>query len=153
VSSMRQLLIGLAFVSLSAPVFGQAAAPDKQSLPEPPPLPRPYLVAPPPASTPGLMAPGEGLPFRHWRDLLTKNDSLYQRGGQPGQVFLKPDSTASGWGASGHCSIPLIEMPLSEHFDDRMVQKMQPGLDDKIAITPPPVCAPHSARENPSKRK
>jgi hypothetical protein len=141
--------MGLVLVSFMAPVFGQVAAPAQQNFPVLPPLPRPYLLNPPPASAPKLKTEGEGLPFHHWRELLAKNDTVVP----PGPINLKLDLTASGWGAPDHCSIPLVEIPLPEHFDDGMVREMPPHRDDKMAITPPPVCQLHTANANPHKRK
>lgn len=147
--SMRLLLTELAFVALAAPVFGQTAPPVTLRLPVLPPLPRPYIVNAPPASAPALTPPGEGLPFHHWRDLLTKSDPM----AVPGSIYLKRDLMASALGAPDHCSIPLIEIPLPAHYDDGMVRKMGPHPDDRMAMATPPVCALHSAPGKPSKRR
>ena len=71
----------------------------------------------------------------------------------PESTFFKLDNKTTGWGAHGHCSIPLMEIPLAESFDEPMVLKAPPHRDDKMAITPPPVCQLHAWRANPPKRK
>jgi len=147
--SMRLLPMGLALVALVTPVFGQRPAPEKPGSPLLPSLPRPYLLKPPSSSVPGLTTPGEGLPFRHWRDLLAKNETAVR----PRPINPKLDSTASGWAAPGHCSIPLIEIPLPAHYDERMVRMMGPHPDDKMAITPPPTCPLRGAGADQAKRK
>jgi len=146
---MRHPLIVSALVSLSAPLFGQVAAVEKQVPPAPPPLSLPHLIIPPATATKNLAAPGEGLPFRHWRDLLAKN----ARDPEPGPIVLMRGDAPIGWGAAGHCSVPLIEMPLAESFDEPMVKKMPPHLDDKMIITPPPVCPLRGAFADKTKRK
>jgi hypothetical protein len=147
--SMRLLPMGLVIVALSLPVLGQTAPPVTLNLPVLPPLPRPFSINPPPASAPELMAPGLELKFPHWRELLTKSESLVQYRAQPRPVNLKPDLIASAPAASGHCSIPLIEIPLPEHFDDPMVHKLPRHYDDKMLLPTPPVCPPHSAQVSP----
>ena len=146
---MRHPLIVLTVVSLSAPLFGQVAAQEKQAPPALPALPLPHLTNPPAAPVKNLTAPGEGLPFRNWRDLLAKN----AHDPEQGPKVLMRGEAPNGWGAAGHCSVPLIEMPLAESFDEPMVKKMRPHLDDKMIITPPPVCALHGAFADKTKRK
>ncbi|MDR3717218.1 MAG: hypothetical protein P4K98_00350 [Bryobacteraceae bacterium] len=150
---MRLLPVGLVIVALSLPVFGQTATPVKPNLPVLPPLPRPFSINPSPASAPELTAPGLELKFPHWRELLTKSESLVQYSAQPRPVNLKPDLIASAAAASGHCSIPLIEIPLPEHFDDGMVRKMGPHYDDRMLLPTPPVCPLHDERAESAKRK
>ncbi len=146
--SMRILPMGLVIVVLSLPVFGQTAPPVTLNLPVLPPLPRPNVLNPPPASAPELTAPVLDLKFPHWRELLAKDQKAFQAG-----PIIKLDSKSLASAAPGHCSVPLIEMPLPEHFDDGMVRKMGPHPDDKMAIAAPPVCSLRSAPGNPRKRK
>ena len=150
---MRLLLMGLATVALSLPVFGQTAPPVTLNLPVLPPLPRPFVINQPPASAPERTAPGLELKFPHWRELLTKSEPLVQYGAQPGPVNLKPDLIASAPAPPSHCSIPLIEIPLPEHYDDGMVRKMGPHPDDKMAMASPPICPLRSADGTPRKHK
>jgi hypothetical protein len=151
--SMRLLPMGLVIVALSLPVFGQTAPPVTPNLPVLPPLPRPFLINPPPASAPELTAPVLELKFPHWRELLRKSEPPVQYRAQPGQVNLKPELIASATAIPRHCSIPLIEIPLPEHYDDGMVRRMGPHPDDKMAMATPPVCPLRSERENPPKHK
>ena len=151
--SMRLLPMGLVIVALSFPVFGQTAPPVTLNLPVLPPLPRPFLINPPQATAPELTAPGLELKFPHWRELLTKSEPSIQYRAQPGQVNLKPELIASAGAIPSYCSIPLIAIPLPEHFDDGMVRKMGPHPDDKIAMAPPPVCPLRSADGTPRKHK
>ncbi len=150
---MRLLPMGLVIVALSLPLFGQTAPPVTLNLPVLPPLPGPFPINPPPASTPELTAPGLELKFPHWRELLTKSEPSVQYRAQPGQVNLKPELIASAAAAAGHCSIPLIAIPLPEHYDDGMVQKMAPHYDDKMLLQTPPDCPLHGAFGNPQERK
>jgi hypothetical protein len=139
---MRYLLLGLALTAFSAQLFGQAPFQEKQSLP-----PLPYRLNPPPAAARGLAMPGTGLLFRNWRDLLKKDASS----AEPRPFLLNGDAT--GWQGSGHCSVPLLSIPLPEHFDDPMVLKMAPHYDDKMLLPTPPVCPLHDDRAKPAKRE
>jgi hypothetical protein len=142
---MRYLPLGLAL--LSAQAYGQVVYQETPNFPLRPPTPRQYSLNAPPVTGGGLTEPGVGLPFRNWQELLAKSafDAQLGRNLKRGSVI--------GWAAGGHCSVPLLEMPLPEHFDEPMVMKVPPHPDDKMAITPPPVCPLRGARANPPKRK
>ena len=142
---MRYLMPGLALVAFSAQLFGQASFQEKQSTP-----PLPYQLNPPPAAPRSLTAPGAGLPYKNWQELLMKR--TYGAGAR--RFFLSGDAT--GWqmsGLNGHCSVPLLSIPLPEHFDDPMVRKMAPHYDDKMVMPTPPVCPLHDDRAESAKRR
>lgn len=127
--------------ALFAQSFGQVPSQDRQGLPA-----LPNLLNPPPA-TRSLTAPGAGLPFKNWQDLLKKGAS----GAEPRTVYLNGDLTA--WAASGHCSVPLLSIPLPEHLDDKSIHKLPPHYDDKMVLPTPPVCPLHDDRAESAKRK
>jgi hypothetical protein len=139
---MRYLLLGLALTAFSAQLFGQASFQEKQSLP-----PLPYQLNPPPAAPRSLSAPGEGLPFKNWQELLKRGPS----GAEPHTVYLNSGLTA--WAASGHCSVPLLSIPLPEHLDDKSIHKLPPHYDDKMLLPTPPVCPLHDDRAQSAKHK
>jgi hypothetical protein len=147
---MRYLLFGFALASISSQAFGQTALQQTPSLDLRPPVPRTYSLNPKPAAGKVLTEPGIGLPFRKWQDVLANNTT--EAG--PGNLILKRGKTTAFWADSGHCSVPLIEIPLpDESFDKRFVRKMRPHPDDKMALAPPPVCQLHREVANPLKRK
>jgi len=68
-----------------------------------------------------------GTLFRSWKELLTR----------------EPASAAAHAVKSepGKCVVPLIEVPLPKHFDDKMIYKLKDsGASDPMVWTPPPVC-------------
>ncbi len=140
-------------VALSLPVFGQTAPAVTFNLPALPPLPPPFPINPPPASAPELTSPGLDLKFPHWREPLTKRELVVQFRAQPRLLQLKTELIASAAAIPGHCSVPLIEMPLAEHFDDAIVRKLGPHPDDKMAVTPQPVCPLRGSFAKEPKRK
>ena len=146
---MRHLLLGLALATLSTQAFGQLAFQGTPNFPWRPPTPRTFALNPPSLAGKTLTAPGVALPFRNWQQLLEKSASGPERGG----IRVKSGKQTTGWGASGHCSIALLEMPLMEPFDEAMVRKMPPQQDDKMVITPPPVCPLHAKWSNPPRHK
>jgi hypothetical protein len=91
--------------------------------------------------------PGTGLLFRNWRDLLKKDASSAES-----RPFLL-NGDAAGWQGSGHCSVPLLSIPLPEHFDDPMIHKLPRHYDDKMLLPTPPVCPLHDERAESAKRK
>jgi hypothetical protein len=141
---MRYLLLGLALTAFSAQLFGQTSFQEKRSQPAPQ---LPYLLNPAPPAANSLTPPGAWLPFKNWQDLLKKGAS----GSEPRTIVLS--AKASGWAASGYCSVPLLSIPLPEHFDDPMVLKMAPHYDDKMLLPTPPVCPLHDERAKPAKRE
>jgi hypothetical protein len=138
---MRYLLLGLALTAFSAQLFGQEPSQEK------PDLPPPTLLNPPAAAPRSLTAPGEGPPFKNWQELLNKSAPR----AEPHTVYL--DADATGWAASGHCSVPLLSIPLPEHFDDKSIHKLPPHYDDKMLLPTPPVCPLHHDRAEPTKCK
>ena len=147
---MRHLVLGLACVAFSAQTFGQALSQETPNLDLHPPVPRTYSLNPKPVAGKVLTEPGAGLPFRKWQDVLANNATA----AGPGSLILKRGETTTFRADSGHCSVPLIEIPLpDESFDRRFVLKTRPHPDDKMAIAPPPVCQLHTSGANPLKRK
>lgn len=142
-------MLGFAFAAISAPAFGQSSPQETPNLPSPPVVPRPYSFKPPPATGKSPTEAGAGLPFRNWQDLLDKDASS----GTPVVLKLQHGNLMSGWGATGHCSVPLIEMPIPDSFDEPMVMKMPPHRDDKMALAPPPVCPLRGAFAKEPKHK
>lgn len=142
---MRLLSLGLMLAFFGTQSFGQLVVQDKPNLPVNPPLPRQYSLNPRPATGGALPGLATALPFRTWQDVL-KQDST------PATVKLTP-SGARTLASEGHCSIPLLSVPLPEHYDDKFVQKVSGHMDDKIAIEPPPDCPLRAAQANEPKHK
>jgi hypothetical protein len=72
-------------------------------------------------------APAFPVPFRDWHELLAP----------------------AAWKSAGHrleaaadrCVIPLLRLPLPEHFDDGMLSRQGPNAVDKAMVwAPPPDC-------------
>lgn len=148
---MRNLLLGLALSALAAPCFGQTLVQAQPSFPVQPPAPRQFSITPPPA---GLSGVGVGLPFRKWQDLLKKDDPADRR--SPLVLSLtKPggNAWAKSWEAKGKCLVPMPSMPLPENLDPKSALKTPAQYDDKMIVTPPPVCPLQTAQSGASKRK
>ena len=150
--SMRLLPMGFVIVGLSLPVLAQTAAPVTPDPPVPPPLLRQFLSTSQ-AKAPELRAPKFELKFPHWRGVPTKSEPLVQFRAQPGAANPTHELIASATAIPRQCSIPLIAIPLPEHFDDGMVHTMGHYPDDRIAMPTPPVCPLRSATGNPQKLK
>lgn len=144
---LRLLLLGSACALLSVQAFGQIVVQGKPNFPINPSLPR--LYAPNSQALSGGAIPGltARLPFRTWQELLKKDPARDE------QIKALREA-ARVMGSPGQCSVPLIRLPLPEHFDDRMVDRSilmaSRHLDDKIAIEPPPDCPLHSSRTGSS---
>jgi hypothetical protein len=94
------------------------------------------------------------LPFHKWQDLLKKDDPADGR--SPLSLSLrKPggNTWAESWEAKGKCLVPMPSMPLPENLDPKSRLKAPAQYDDKMIVTPPPVCPLQTAQSSPSKRK
>ena len=145
---MRLPLTIIAFVVLSSGVFGQEATPSPQSAPAPPVAPGSILFDQGWDNALKLMAPGETPKPLPWK-LLPPGSTVASMGA----IKLYRELTASTWEAPGHCSIPLIEVPLPQRYDEGMVRKLGPHPDDKMAMATPPVCPLRSESAGRPKRK
>lgn len=146
----RLVLLGSACALFSVQAFGQIVIQGKPNFPINPSL--PHLSSPNPhaGSANAIGEPMAGLPFRTWQELLKKDPARDE------QIKALREA-ARVMGSPGQCSVPLIRMPLPEHFDDRMVDRSimmaAPNMDNKIAIEPPPDCPlPASRLTSPMKR-